>query len=238
MAQDIWIYDFAKNDTRQLTDWIGTDNFPMWHGDTIYYNSDRTGRLQIWAHDLKTGQQRQVTDHDEYDVKHPSLGPDAIVYENGGWLYVLDLATEKSRQVKVTLRSDNAAARPGLRSVADLIGGGDLAPDAKRAVFDARGDIFTVPAEKGDVRNLTATPGIRERDAVWSPDGKQVAYLSDRTGEYEIYLRAADGNGRGEAADEEGRGLAVRLAWSPDSKHLLMSDAAMNLWLIDADRAA
>ena len=89
----------TQNDTQQITDWIGSDNFPMWHGDTIYYNSDQTGRLQIWAHDLTTGEQRQVTDHDEYDVKYPSLGPGAIVYENGGWLYVLDLATEKTRKV-------------------------------------------------------------------------------------------------------------------------------------------
>ena len=238
MAQDVWVYDFAKNDTRKLTDWIGTDNFPMWHGDTIYFTSDRTGRLQIWAHDLKTGQQRQVTDHDEYDVKHPSLGPDAIVYENGGWLYVLDLATEKPRRVKVTLSSDNTAARPGLRGVADLIGGGDLAPDAKRAVFEARGDIFTVPAEKGDVRNLTATPGIRERDAVWSPDGRQVAYLSDRSGEYQVCLRAADGTGDEKQLTSKAEAWQYGVAWSPDSKHLLMSDAAMNLWLIDADSGA
>ena len=238
MAQDVWVYDFAKNDTQRLTDWIGTDNFPMWHGDTIYFTSDRTGRLQIWAHDLKTGQQRQVTDHDEYDVKHPSLGPDAIVYENGGWLHVLDLATEKSRRVKVTLRSDNTAARPGLRGVADLIGGGDLAPDAKRAVFEARGDIFTVPAEKGDVRNLTATPGIRERDAVWSPDGRQVAYLSDRSGEYQVCLRAADGSGDEKQLTKKAEAWQYGVAWSPDSKHLLMSDAAMNLWLIDADSGA
>ncbi len=238
MAQDVWVYDFGKNDTQRLTDWIGTDNFPMWHGETIYFTSDRTGRLQIWAHDLKTGQQRQVTNHDEYDVKHPSLGPDSIVYENGGWLYVLDLATEKSRKVTVTLRSDNTAARPGLRPVADLIGGGDLAPDAKRAVFEARGDIFTVPAEKGDVRNLTATPGIRERDAVWSPDGRQVAYLSDRSGEYQVCLRAADGSGDEKQLTKKTEAWQYGVAWSPDSKHLLMSDAAMNLWLIDADSGA
>ncbi len=238
MAQDVWIYDFKKNDTQQLTDWIGTDNFPMWHGDTIYFTSDRTGRLQIWAADLRTGQQRQVTDHDEYDVKHPSLGPDAIVYENGGWLYVLDLATEKSRRITVSLFSDNVAARPGLRTVADLVDGGDLAPDAKRAVFEARGDIFTVPAEKGNVRNLTATPGIRERDPAWSPDGRQVAYLSDRSGEYQLYLRPADGSGQEKQLTKQADAWQYTVAWSPDSKHLLLSDAAMNLWLVDAESGA
>ncbi|MFO7610430.1 MAG: PDZ domain-containing protein [Candidatus Krumholzibacteriia bacterium] len=238
MAQDIWIYDFKQNDTQRLTDWIGSDNFPMWHGDTIYFSSDRTGRLQIWAHDLKTGEQRQVTDHDEYDVKHPSLGTDAIVYENGGWLHVLDLATERTRKVTVSLYSDNTAARPGLRKVADLIGGGDLAPDAKRAVFEARGDIFTVPAEKGDVRNLTATPGIRERDPVWSPDGRWVAYLSDREGEYQVCMRAGDGSGEEKQLTKKAEAWQYGMEWSPDSKHLLLSDAAMNLWLVDAQSGA
>ena len=115
MAQDVWIYDFEKNDTKRATDWVGSDNFPMWHGDTIYYTSDQTGRLQIWAYETATGENRQVTEHDEYDVKHPSMGPDAIVYENGGWLYVLDLATEQTRKVTVSLRSDNVWSRPAWR---------------------------------------------------------------------------------------------------------------------------
>ncbi|HPF70385.1 MAG TPA: PDZ domain-containing protein [Candidatus Krumholzibacteria bacterium] len=235
MAQDVWIYDFTKNKSRRLTDWVGTDNFPMWSGDTVYFTSDRTGRLQIWAHDLKTDQERQVTDHGEYDVKFPSLGDGRIVYENGGWLYVLDLATGQSKKVTVALHSDNTVARSGLRKVADLIGGGDLAPDAKRAVFDARGDIFTVPAEKGDVRNLTATPGIRERDPVWSPDGRQVAYLSDRSGEYQVWVRPADGSGQEKQLTKTSGAWQYGMSWSPDNKHLLVSDAAMNLWIVDAD---
>ncbi len=205
----------SANKSRRLTDWVGTDNFPMWHGDTIYFTSDRTGRLQIWAADLKTGEQRQVTHHDEYDVKYPSLGPDAIVYENGGWLYVLDLATEKTQKITVSLHSDNTAARPALRSVADLVGGGALAPDAKRAVFEARGDLFTVPAEKGDVRNLTATPGIRERDPVWSPDGRWVAYLSDALGRLPGVPARRRRLGRAEAADEGRDRLAVRRGLVP-----------------------
>ena len=235
MAQDIWIYDFEKNDTQKVTDWIGSDNFPMWHGDTVYYTSDRTGRLEIWAFETVTGESRQVTEHDEYDVKYPSLGTGAIVYENGGWLYVLDLATEQTRKVTVSLHADNVAARPSLKKVSGLIGDGDLAPDANRAVFDARGDIFTVPAEKGDLRNLTMTPGIRERAPVWSPDGRWVAYLSDRDGEYQVYLRAADGSGEEKKLTDKAEAWQYGMDWSPDSKYLLMSDAAMNLWLIDAD---
>ena len=235
MAQNIWIYDFDANDTRKVTEWIGSDNFPMWHGDKIYYNSDQSGRLQIWVYDIAGGEHRQVTDHDEYDVKHPSLGPDAIVYENGGWIYVLDLATEETRKVTISLFSDNVLTRATIQDVGKRIGGGDLSPDANRAVFGARGDIFTVPAEKGPIRNLTATPGIREREASWSPDSKNVAYLSDRTGEYEIWIRSADGKGEEKQLTSGSKTYKMQMDWSPDSKHLAVSDAAMNLWIVDAD---
>ncbi|MCK9996890.1 MAG: PD40 domain-containing protein [Candidatus Krumholzibacteria bacterium] len=235
MAQNVWVYDFDANDTQQITDWVGSDNFPMWHGNKIYYNSDQSGRLQIWVYDTVSSEHHQVTEHEEYDVKHPSLGPDAIVYENGGRLFVLDLATEESRQVTVSLFSDNVLTRPTIKDVGSRIGGGDLSPDANRAVFSARGDIFTVPAEKGNIRNLTATPGIREREAVWSPDGKTVAYLSDRTGEYEIWIRPADGKGEEKQLTTGSKTYKMQLDWSPDSKHLAVSDAAMNLWIVDAD---
>ncbi|RKZ11645.1 hypothetical protein DRQ50_13240, partial [bacterium] len=235
MAQDVWIYDFEQNDTQKVTDWIGSDNFPMWHGDTVYYTSDKTGRLEIWAYGTVSGEVRQVTEHDEYDVKSPSLGPDAIVYENGGRLMVLDLATGDTRTLKVSLHADHVTARPVLKDVSNLIGSGDLAPDAKRAVFDARGDIFTVPAEKGNLRNLTATPGIRERAPVWSPDGKLVAYLGDGSGEYQVYLRNADGSGEEKQLTKKQMAWQYDLLWSPDNGHLLLSDASMNLWLIDVE---
>ena len=235
MAQDIWVYDFKANSTEKVTDWVGTDNFPMWQGGTIYYTSDQTGRLQIWAYDTATKQHRQVTSHDEYDVKNPSQGPGAIVYENGGWLYVLDLKTEQTRKVTVSLHSDNVLTRPAVKPVGDLVDGAAIAPDANRVVFGARGDIFTVPAEKGNVRNLTATPGIRETEPAWSPDGKLVAYLSDQTGEYEIWVRGADGKDSPRQLTKGAKTYKMRLDWSPDSKHLVVNDAAMNLWLVDAE---
>ena len=235
MAQDIWIYDFDKNDTRRLTEWTGSDNFPMWQGQTIYFTSDRGGNLQIWAHDLGTGQQRQITHHEDYDVKFPSQGPGAIVYECGGWLWVLDLATEQTERIKVALFSDDVAARAQIKPVSDRIDEAHLGPDGNRAVFGARGDIFTVPAEKGDLRNLTRTPGIRERAPQWSPDGLWVAYFSDRAGEYQVCVRPADGKGEEKQVTDRQFAWPHRLAWSPDSKHLLMNDAGMNLWLITVD---
>jgi len=235
MAQDIWIYDFDRNDTEQITDWVGTDSFPMWHGDTIYFLSDRTGRLQIWAHDLARGHQRQVTDHDEYDVKWPSHGPAAIVYENGGWLYVLDLESEKTRQITVSLRDDRIHTRPFIKTVADRIRSGDIAPDGKRVIMGARGEIFTLPAEKGNVRNLTATPGVRERRPAWSPDGKWIAYFSDETGEYEIHLRQGDGKSEPRRLTKRLEFYPRGLAWSPDSEKLLCHDAAQNLLWVDVE---
>ncbi len=235
MAQNIWVYDFKANTTDQVTDWVGSDNFPMWQGDKIYYTSDQTGRLQIWVFDTVSREHRQITHHNEYDVKNPSQGPGAIVYENGGYLYVLDLATEKTRKVTVSLYSDNVLTRAKVQSVGNRIGGGSLAPDAKRVAFEARGDIFTVPAEKGNVRNLTATPGVRERSPSWSPNGKYVAYLSDETGEYEVWLRTADGKEEPRQLTKGSKTYKMNLDWSPDSKHLLLNDAAMNLWLVDAD---
>jgi tricorn protease len=210
----------------------------MWQGDTIWYTSDRTDRQQIWAYDTKTGQHRQVTFHDEYDVKNPSLGQDAIVYENGGWLYVLDLKGGEPRKITVSLHSDNVLTRPTIKPVAEQITSADVAPDAKRAVFAARGDIFTVPAEKGDVRNLTATPGVRDLAPAWSPDGKQMAWLSDRTGEYEVWLMAADGRGEPKQLTTGAKTYKLRLNWSPDGKHLAVNDADMNLWLVDASSGA
>ncbi|MBD3178562.1 MAG: hypothetical protein GF417_02630, partial [Candidatus Latescibacteria bacterium] len=185
MAQDIWIYDLKNNKSEKLTEFEGTDAFPMWHGNSVYFISDREHTMNIYKIDLDTRQIDKVTDHDEYDVKFPSLGKDAIVYENAGYLYVLDLKTGKTERVNITIPAELNQKRPHYVKAGRLIRSFGISGTGKRAAFGARGDIFTVPAEKGEIRNLTASSGSRDRSPAFSPNGKWVAYFSDRSGEYE-----------------------------------------------------
>jgi tricorn protease len=237
MAQDIWIYDFAKNELERITDFEGTDAFPMWHGDKIYFVSDRAPKsvMNLYSYDLNTKEVKQLTSYDEYDVQWPSLGDGKIIYMNGGWLYVFDLATEQPRKLSVEIFDDKILARPTIENVQGYIHSYDISPSGARAVFGARGDIFTVPAKKGDIRNLTNTPGIRERAAVWSPDGKWIAYFSDATGEYELYIRAADGSGEVKQLTEGSAVWYDLPVWSPDSKKIMFSDVGVNIFYIDIE---
>jgi tricorn protease len=233
-SPNIWIYDFAVNHSEKMTDWDGADEWPMWHGNTIYYSSDRGGRtVNLWAYDVENKAHRQVTTFTDYDVKWPSIGSDAIVFENGGYLYVMDLPGEKPVRIKVLVPDDKPGARAEVRNVAQWITDWDLSPSAKRAVLAARGDLFTVPAEDGDPRNLTQTPGARERDPVWSPDGKWIAYLSDQSGEYELHVIGSDGKTPARQVTRGGGTFRFGPQWSPDSKKLAFSDKTMTLWWCD-----
>jgi len=229
------IYDLKKNTYEQIPKNGGMDLFPMWHGNSIYFINDRDGVMNLYRYDLAAKKSTKLTDYKEYDIKWPSMGPDAVVYENGGLLYSYDLASEKISPIPVTVASDDIAARPELRSVADHIGSFGISPSGVRGVFEARGDIFTVPVEHGSTRNLTATPGIHELNPAWSPDGKWIAYLSDRSGEYEIYLRPQLG---GEEVRVTSDGTIYRYgpAWSPDSKKLVFWDKALRLWYVDIEQ--
>jgi tricorn protease len=232
-AAEIWLYDFKANASEKLTSWEGADEWPMWHGRTIYYCSDRAPHANLWAYDIDEKTHRQVTSFGDYDVKWPSIGSDAIVFENGGYLYVMDLPSETTHKLQVLVPSDKPDARPEYRDVAHWIEGADLSPTAKRVVFAARGELFTAPAEKGDVRNLTRTPGVRERDPAWSPDGKWIAYLSDRTGEYELYVIGSDGKAPERQVTRGGQTYRFEPRWSPDSKKLAFADKTCTLWWCD-----
>src|SRR6201981_227393 len=177
LAQDIYIYDIKNNVFEQQiphTDY--TDTFPMWSGNTVYFTSDRgpEHRLNVYAYDLGSKQVEQLTKFDNYDVMWPSLGPDAIIFENGGYLYTFDFASNQPKKLTIYVPGETDETLKHWTSVTKLITDFDIAPDGKRAVFAARGDIFTVPAKEGSARNLTQTPGIREKGAAWSPDGRCV----------------------------------------------------------------
>ncbi|MEW6741253.1 MAG: S41 family peptidase [Planctomycetota bacterium] len=236
MAQDILIFDLATNMAERITDYEGADNFPMWAEEAkLYFVSDRSHAANIFCYDFTTKEIRQVTQHADFDVKWPSLGPEAIVYENGGWLYVLDLKTEQTRKLSIDVRDDRVQTRPYIANVSRFIQNAGISPSGQRAVFEARGDIFTVPKKEGDARNITQSPESREIDPAWSPDGKWIVYLSDKTGEYELYLRSHDGTGEETRLTTDGSCYRFQPLWSPDSKKLLFSDKQFILYYLDID---
>jgi len=237
MASDIWLYDFTENTSEKLTDFAGTDAVPMWHENTIYFLSDRDEhkKLNIWAHNLDTKKARQITKFTEYDVKWPSVGPDAIVFENAGRLHLLDLAKETAEPLSIQVSADLPRARTAFKAVSSNIQGYSLSPSGRRALFEARGEIFTVPQKHGSTRNLTNTSGVAERYPAWSPDGKLVAYFSDKTGEYELYTRSGDGKGEEEQITEDGAAFRYYPRWSPDSKRIAFTDKTGSLFIVEIE---
>ncbi len=235
MAQDIWIYNLKSPAIQRITHYPGTDTFPMWRGNTIYFVSDRglERRLNLYSVSLKTHQVRQLTHFTDFDVEWPSLGGGRIVFQNGGYLYLYNLKTEKTRKLTITLPGDFIQARSHWVHVSRLITSFGLSPNGKRAVFTARGDVFTVPAKLGSIRDITQTSGARERNAVWSPDGRWIAYLSDRSGEDELYIRPADGLGKEVRVTFDGKMHRLPPVWSPDSRKLLFADKDVRLFYVD-----
>ena len=238
MAEDVWIYDLASHAVERITDWRGTDTQPMWIGGSIYFVSDREDwKANLWRYDVAARTTTRVTSFQEFDVKWPHAGSGTIVFENGGWLWLLDPAEGKPRKISIQLPDDERYARPRWAKVEDRITDASLGPDGKRAVFTARGDVFTVPAEQGDVRNVTRTQGVREKNAVWSPDGKWLAYFSDATGEEELYVAAQDGKSAPVKLTAGPPTWHFPPVWSPDSKRIAWADRGLGLWWVSlADR--
>ncbi|MGH7900808.1 MAG: S41 family peptidase [Thermodesulfobacteriota bacterium] len=235
MASDIWIYDFNKKSSVKFTEFEGTDGIPMWHENTIYFLSDRgpEKKLNIWAYDVNTKKIRQVTFYTEFDVKWPSLGPDSIVFENGGSIYLLSLKDETSRPIDIVVQSDLPDLRPRLKDLSKYIENFSLSPSGKRALFEARGEIFSLPETRGIIRNLTNTSGIAERFPTWSPDGKSVAYFSDSTGDYQLYTLSSDGSGKEKQIGKSGINFPNEPIWSPDSKQIAFSDLTGSLYIVN-----
>ncbi len=211
------------------------DEFPMWQGNTIYFLSDRGPelRMNLWKYDLGSKTYTQLTKFTDYDVHFPSIGPDDIVFEAGGKLILYSLSTQKQKEVSVNVVTDKAMLKPKVESAEKLVQEISISPDGNRALVQARGDIFSVPAENGFVKDITRTSGSAERYPSWSPDGKWIAYWSDQSGEYELWVSETDKEGSAKKLTNFGPGYRYRVYWSPDNKKLAFIDKAMQIKIFD-----
>ena len=236
-TQAIWIVDMADLEVEKIPRSNSNDLRPMWIGDKVYFLSDRSGVMTLHAYDVVTKKISQVLENDGLDFKAASAGPGAIVYEQFGSINLYDLASGKSRRIDINLNGDLPEVRPHFVNVGSRIVAASLSPSGARAVFEARGEILTVPAEKGDPRNLTRTTGVMERDPAWSPDGKWIAYFSDESGEYALHVREQSGKsevrkiGLGEPPS-----FFYHPLWSPDGRKIAYNDKRLNLWYVDLDK--
>src|SRR4029450_9068438 len=230
MADDVWVYDFKTGATENLTNNPAQDICPMWGPDNkIYFISDRDNRMNLFVVDVATKETKQLTHFTDFDIKFPSIGKQSIVFEQAGHIWRYDLATSQARPVPIHIKEDLDSGRGGLVDAAKHIESVNLAPDGERTIVVARGDLFSVPAKNGTPRNLSKTSGAHERDAVWSPDGKWIAYNSDASGENELYVRAQDGKGQAQQLTKAADTYYYQPIWSPDSKKLLWSDRLQRL---------
>lgn len=233
LAQEIYVYDFIKKKEKNITNFPGTDRMAMWIGNKIYFSSDRDGVLNIYAYDSGSSEIRQITFHREYDIRRPSAGESQIVYELGGAIWKLDTLSGSTSPIPIEIRADAPETRPYLKNVKDFITAANISPTGKRALVTARGEIFTVPKKDGPTRNLTRDSGSRDKDAAWSPDGKHIAFLSDRSGEYEIYIMDSTGTGTATALTSHRSGYRHTLRWSPDSQKIAFADQTLRCYFLD-----
>lgn len=238
LNSDMWIFDLEKKSAEQIFDKSVGNEIPMWSAQKIYWISDRGSdkRYNIWSYDLSNKQTKQLTKFTDFDIHFPAMGPEEIVFEAGGKLYLLNLTTEKMNEVKINVVTDAITLMPKTENVSGLILGATVSPDGKRAIFEARGELFNVPAQNGPTINLTKTSGVAERHPSWSPDGKKVAYWSDMYGEYELTIKDLDKPSEEKKLTSYGKGYRYNLYWSPNSKMLAFIDQSMKINVFDIEK--
>jgi tricorn protease len=234
-ANDLFIFDLASHDATRITDHPRADRDPMWIGGTIYFNSDRTGTFNLYAYDVAKKTVTPVTSSTTWDVRWPSAdaGAGRIVFESNGELQVLDTKTGKAAPIAITVPDDGLARRPGRISVANQVRDVELSPKGERALFAARGDIFTAPIEKGPTRNLTRSSGAHDKWPRWSPDGTRIAFMSDLSGEDELYVVPQDGSGKPEPLTKGGHAFRYAPAWSADGARIAFGDKDGKVYVVD-----
>jgi tricorn protease len=233
-ASEVYVFDMKTNTAENITNSDANDELPMWCGNRIYYLSDKGDemRFNLWRYDLRDKTHKQVTFFNDYDVHFPAAGPDEIVFEAGGELYLMALANESLRKVEVRIVADFDELKTRHVKVTDYMQGAGVSPDGNRIVVEARGEIFSLPAEKGVTLNLSNTASSAERYPSWAPDGKAIAYWSDNSGEYELYLHNPE-DGSTQQLTKLGPGHRYRPHWSPDSKKIAFVDQALNVYVLD-----
>ncbi|HEX8843893.1 MAG TPA: PDZ domain-containing protein [Pyrinomonadaceae bacterium] len=232
----IWIARLADSATEEIPRQNSNDYYPMWLGDIIYFVSDRTLTANLFAYDTRTRKISQLTRFEKYDIRSASAGGDAIVFVREGAVHLYDLKTGQTRSVEIRIKADFPEVKPRKQKLERWLYDYNLSPTGAQLVFEARGEIFTFESEKGAFRNLTGSHGVAERSPVWSPDGKTIAYFSDESGEYQLHLRSADGNGNVRKIQIEPRpSFYNEPVWSPDSKKIAFSDKRLALWFVDLE---
>ncbi|MGM9804563.1 MAG: S41 family peptidase [Muribaculaceae bacterium] len=237
MADDIWVYDTNTRAVTNITNNVAQDIFPMWIGDEIYFASDRDFRMNLFVYNTTTKQTSKVTNFTDFDVKFPSCGGGMIVFENGGYIYTLNPKTKEYKKINIELNSEGSFARAQSRNVEQYITSVDLSPNNQRLAVTARGDIFNVPVERGVTQNLTRSAGSHEREASWGPNGDYMAFISDQTGETELWLRDAQ-TGATKQLTHDNDTYIRDYAWSNNGKKIVYTDRRNRMVMVDIDTQA
>ncbi|MDZ4808174.1 MAG: PDZ domain-containing protein [Bacteroidota bacterium] len=232
---NIWIYTFADNNTVKIPQPEGgcNDVNPMWIGNTIYFRSDRNGEFNLFSYNTASKKTDQLTNFNDFPILNASTGNGVIVLEQAGYLHTFSPEEKNTKKIKIGIAADLLELRPRFVKGTKYIRSAGLSPSGQRAVFDFRGDIVTVPAEKGDPRNLTQTVSAHEKYPAWSPDAKNIAYFSDASGEYQLHIKSQDGKGEVKTFKLNGTGFYAFPKWSPDSKKISFSDNGRNQYVLD-----
>jgi len=235
LTSDIILYDFNTGKTKRITNNELNDGKPAWAGNKIYFLSDRDKnmRLNIWEYDTQSEKINQITNYSDFDISFLSAGPDELVYEMGGDLYLMDLSTQNSKKVEINVISDLSTEMPTKKDVKGRISNMTASPEGKRIVFEARGELFNVPEKEGYTINLTRSSGAFDQNPAWSPDGKTIAYWSDKSGEYEIWLQDSESKEAPKKLTKRGKGVGYQLFWSTDNKKIAFIDETNTISIID-----